>query len=299
MALTDTGLKNLKPAEKAYQRADGGGLVIEVMPGGAKVWRLRYRRAGKPEKLTIGHYPAVGLGMARLAREEARQLIAQGGSPAGQAQAAKRVLREPGIGGNTLAEFARFWLIEVAEKANRDPRNVRRYVEKDIVPELGTKGLTDVTPADVLHLCAKIKKRVADQSALQVLNVLKRIYGFAIARQRVTMNPAAAIEARYIATAKSRDRALACEEVGKLLRAVYGSSMRRAHKLALHPPLLTMVRKADLIGARWEHVNLDAGEWEIPETKTGKPHLVYLSRQARALFAELKDLACGSPYALP
>ncbi len=299
MALTDTAIRALKTREKPYQRADGGGLVLEVMPGGAKVWRLRYRLAGKPEKVTIGHYPAITLAKARLRREEARQDIAGGRSPARDAQAIKRAQREPGAGGNTLAEFARFWLAEVVEKTNRDPRNVRRYVEKDIVPELGAKRLADVTPPDVLDLCDKIKKRGADQSALQVRNVLKRVYAYAIARQRVTMNPAAAIEARYIATAKSRDRALTREEVGKLLRAVYGSSMRRAHKLALHLLLLTMVRKADLIGAKWEHVNLDAGEWEIPETKTGKPHLVYLSRQARELLVELLKLACGSEYVLP
>jgi len=60
-----------------------------------------------------------------------------------------------------------------------------------------------------------------------------------------------------------------------------------------------MVRKADLIEAKWEHIDLEAGLWEIPETKTGKPHVVYLPTQARALFAELKELACGSPYVLP
>ncbi len=55
MALTDTAIRALKPAAKPYQRADGGGLVVEVMPGGAKVWRLRYRREGKGEKMTLGH----------------------------------------------------------------------------------------------------------------------------------------------------------------------------------------------------------------------------------------------------
>ena len=299
MALTDTALRALKARGKPYQVADGGGLVIEVMPGGAKVWRLRYRLAGKPEKLTIGKYPAVSLAKARLRREEARVMLAEGRSPAGAAQAAKRALRDPGPGGNTLAEFARYWLAEVAEKANKNPRNVRRYVETDIVPGLGGKRLEDVTPADVLTLCDRIKKRGADQSALQVRNILKRIYAYAIARLRAEFNPAAALEARYIATAKSRDRALTKDEIGKLLRSVYGSSMRRAHKLAIHLLLLTMVRKADLIGAKWEHVNLDAGTWEIPETKTGKPHIVYLSRQVRELFSELRELACGSPYVLP
>jgi len=43
MALTDIKLRHLKPGEKAYIEADGGGLFIEVTPKGTKVWKLRYR----------------------------------------------------------------------------------------------------------------------------------------------------------------------------------------------------------------------------------------------------------------
>lgn len=297
--LTDTEIRALRPAEKPYQRADGGGLVVEVMPGGAKVWRLRYRLAGRPEKLTIGHYPEVSIAKARRAREDARIAIAEGRSPAKEGQAVKREQREASQTGDTLGEFALHWLAEVAEKTNRNPRNVRRYVEKDIIPALGAKRLPDVTPADVLNLCDRIKKRGADQSALAVRNVLKRIYAYAIARLRVQFNPAAAIEANYIATAKSRERALSADEVRRLLRGVYASSMRRSHKLALHLLMLTMVRKGDLIGARWEHVDFERGEWHVPRTKTGKPHVVYLSTQAAELLRELQDLACGSPFVLP
>ena len=299
MPLTDTGIRALKPKEKPFQVADGGGLVLEVMPGGAKVWRMRYRPAGKPQKLTIGQYPTGGLSKARLERERVKVAISDGRSPASEKQQAKQTAREFAHADNSVESFARFWLAEVAEKSNQDPRNIRRYIEKDIVPVLGAKQLPAVTPTDVLALCDRIKKRGADQSALQVRHILKRIYAYAIARQRVQFNPAAAIEAKYIATAKSRDRALTRDEVGKLLRAVYASSMRRAHKLALHLLLLTMVRKADLIEAKWEHVDVEAGQWHIPETKTGKPHIVYLSTQARALFSELRELACGSPFVLP
>jgi len=299
MALTDTAIRALKPAEKPYQRADGGGLVVEIMPGGAKVWRLRYRREGKAEKLTLGHYPAVTLHGARLQREQLKVDLVAGKSPAQDKQESKRAEREQGHADNSVEGFSRYWLAEVVDKTNRDPRNIRRYVEKDIIPRLGTKPLGDVTPADVLDLCDRIKKRGADQSALAVRNVLKRMFAFAIDRQRVTFNPAAAIQAQYIATAKSRDRALSKEEVGKLLRTIYASGMRRSHKLALHLLLLTMVRKADLVGAKWENIDFEAGEWLVPETKTGKPHIVYLSSHAHALFTELKELACGSPYALP
>ena len=74
MTLTDTKLRNFKPDEKAYQEADEAGLFVEVMPGGAKVWRLRYRLAGKQEKVTLGDYPTYSLGEARTWRDSCKAL---------------------------------------------------------------------------------------------------------------------------------------------------------------------------------------------------------------------------------
>ena len=137
--------------------------------------------------------------------------------------------------------------------------------------------------------------------ALQTRNVLKRLFAYAIGRGLLTFNPAAAVEAKYIATAKSRDVTLSQNEIGRLLRAIYQSSMKRAHKLALHLLILCMVRKGELIGARWEEIDLDKAEWSIPaeRMKKDKPHWVPLSRQAVAMFDELKGLASGSEWVFP
>jgi integrase len=137
--------------------------------------------------------------------------------------------------------------------------------------------------------------------ALQTRNVIKRLFAYAIARGKTHFNPAAAIEARFIATARSRDVALTQPEIGQLLRAIYQSSIRRQHKLALHLLILCMVRKGELIGARWDEIDFDKAEWLIPaeRMKKDKPHLVPLSRQAMAMFEELKGLASKSPWVLP
>ncbi|WP_253910814.1 MULTISPECIES: Arm DNA-binding domain-containing protein [unclassified Stenotrophomonas] len=55
--LTDTKLRSLKPREDAYRVADTNGLCIEVRPSGAKVWRYRYRHAGKASMITLAEYP--------------------------------------------------------------------------------------------------------------------------------------------------------------------------------------------------------------------------------------------------
>lgn len=211
--LTDTRLRDLKPQARAFQVADGRGLFIEVLPGGKRVWRLRYRFAGKQEKVTLGEYPAYSLAVARKWREECRAMVAQDGkSPMRAKQKAKAVSKDQVI----VEAFAGHWLAEVVEKTNKAPKNVRRVVEKDIIPAIGKKRLSEVTVSDVLVITDRIKARGADQSALLARNVLKRLFAYAIAREKATFNPAVAVEARYIAQAKSRDVALSPVEIGKL-----------------------------------------------------------------------------------
>ena len=332
MALSETKLKNLKPAVKAYQEADEGGLFVEVMPGGAKVWRMRYRiggRGAKQEKVTLGDYPTYSLAEARTWRDDCKILARRGLSPMAlrrgdaipedAAPAVKelaqafirewclktrekaRIKEEAAKEADTVEAFAIRWYREIAEPANSNPRNILRALQKDIFPAIGDKQVADVTVTDILAITDKIKNRGADQMALQTRNVLKRLFAYAIARQKTQFNPAAAIEAKFIASARSRDVALSSEEVGRLLRAIYQSSIKRAYKLAIHLLILCMVRKSELIEAKWEELDLEKAEWAIPgeRMKKDKPHLVSLSRQAVAMFEELKGLASGSEWVFP
>uniref|UniRef100_UPI00333F44CD tyrosine-type recombinase/integrase n=1 Tax=Castellaniella defragrans TaxID=75697 RepID=UPI00333F44CD len=63
----------------------------------------------------------------------------------------------------------------------------------------------------------------------------------------------------------------------------------RQFKIAFQLILMTLVRKSELMLAQWKDVHVDEGEWHIPveNSKTGKPHIVYLFTQARVLFKEL------------
>lgn len=332
MALSDTKLRNLKPRDERYQEADDGGLFVEVLPGGAKTFRLRYRMGGrdsKQEKVTLGDYPAYSLAEARTWRDDCKALAGRGLSPMAlkrgdpipedappaakelaqffirnwcmKAVAQIKAKEEAARQLETVEAFARRWYAEIVEPANSNPRNVKRVLDKDVIPAIGGKQIADVTVTDILAITDKIKNRGADQMALQTRNVLKRLFAYAIAREKTQFNPAAAIEAKFIASARSRDVALSSEEIGKLLRAIYQSSMKRAHKLALHLLILCMVRKSELIEAKWEELDLEKAEWAIPgeRMKKDKPHLVSLSRQAVAMFEELKALASGSEWVFP
>ena len=78
MALTDISIKNAKPRERDYKLADGGGLYLLVTVSGGKLWRLKFRIDGIERKLSLGKYPALGLGDARKARDAAKAKIADG-----------------------------------------------------------------------------------------------------------------------------------------------------------------------------------------------------------------------------
>lgn len=293
--LTDTVLRALKPRAKPYQLADGCGLAIEVMPGGAKAWRFRYRMNGKQEKLTLGHYPDVGLAGARERRFEAKKQIAAGLSP--MREKAQRKANPPA----TVTTLVNEWFDQVVTPRNRHPGNIARIIRKDILPEFGKRPVTEVSIEDVQRVIDRVKARGADQMALQTRNAMKRLFAYAISRGLTRFNPAAAIEAKYIAQAKSRDVALTPAEIGALLRALYRSSLKRQFKLAFHLLILTMVRKGELVKAKWSEIDFEQSLWIVPaeRMKMGKAHLVPLPTQALAMFEELRTLACSSEWVLP
>ena len=297
MALTDTALKALKPKAKPYTLADDRGLYVEVFPTGGVIWRFRYRLNGKQEKLTLGKYPALTLKNARIKRDEAAQAAAMGKSPAQQKQLAKVAAADA----NTVAEFGERYFREIVAKDRQDTAIPRRYFDKSIVPAIGSRPVRDVTTEDVRAIIWKKKDEGFDAAAGNIRGVLKRLFDYAMTNGLVAVNPVLALPMRHVHKAKSRDRALSPDEIRKFLIAVFESNVRRQFKVALHLILLTMVRKSELQLARWDHVDFDQAEWHIPaeNSKTGKPHIVFLSEQAIVLFRELDKLASGSALVMP
>jgi len=135
MPLTDTKLRTLRPREKPYSQSDGGGLLIEVMPGGKRVWRLRYRLAGRQEKVTLGEYPTFLLAQARQWLADCRVMIERGESP----MKAKREEKAAKKDSDVVAVFAEEWMREVVDKTNKSPRNILRVLNKDVIPAIGNK----------------------------------------------------------------------------------------------------------------------------------------------------------------
>lgn len=297
--LNDTRIKSLKPKAKRYLVSDGGGLALEVMTSGTKVWRYRYSLHGKQQPLvTIGDYPAIGLQDARERARRYAEIVATGVSPIADAKkdrGASKVL-------DSVKEFGDYWYeSEIANKSESYRKITRRMLDKDIFPAIGNKALTAVNAGDVLAICDSVKGRGSPQAALVTRNIIKRMYEYAISRQAATINPAQQLVARFIATPQSRTRVLTPDEIGKVLRTVYASDMGRPYKLALHLLVITMVRKSELIEAEWSEFDFETGIWRIPaeRMKKDREHWVHLSAQALAMFTELKALSHSATYVFP
>ena len=297
MALTDAQIKALRPKASRYLVSDGRGLSLDVLPSGKLSWLYRYRLNGVYEKVMLGRYPDLTLKAARAKRDDLAARVADGRSPAQEIKRAKDGrLNDP-----TVQEFGERYFREQVVRNWKDPAHIRRYLDNEIYPTLGGKLLKEITALDVQAIVYRKRDNGRVAAAMQLRGVLKQMFDYALEVQQATLNPAAMVATRYIGKARKRSRVLSPQEIRLYLRTIYQSNIRRQFKLALHIILLTLVRKSELLHARWQHVNFDTGEWLIPEenAKTGKPHIVYVSTQVAAMFQELKALAGESELVLP
>ena len=297
MALTDAKLKGLKPRESRFLLSDGHGLSVDITPAGAMTWLFRYRQAGKQHRVTLGRYPDLSLKAARDKRNLLASQVATGKSPAQEL----KVARSGRSMTPTVREFAERYYKEQVIKNRKDPSDIRRYLDNEIFPWLGEKLLRDVTVADVQSLVYRKRDNGRVAAAMQLRSLIKQLFDFALHEQVAIINPAAMVATRYIGRARKRARVLNQKEIRLYLETIYKSNIRRQFKLALHILLLTLKRKSELLLARWEHIDFETGEWTIPASnaKTGRPSVVYMSRQVSAMFLELHSLAGGSALVMP
>jgi hypothetical protein len=89
---------------------DGRGLYLLVEPNGSKLWRLKYRFAGKVRKLSLGAYPEVTLALARERQLEGRRLIDRDVDPLEQKKQEKRAARLAGA--NSFEAVGREWFLK-------------------------------------------------------------------------------------------------------------------------------------------------------------------------------------------
>jgi integrase len=297
MNLSDKRLVALKPKSGRYSVHGGGGLYLEVWPSGAKSWRLRFMQNRRRQRINLGRFPEMDISAAHAERDRLIHAIRAGRSPADER---RRRIREV-LRGLTVWEFGERYLHEVAMRARKDAAPVRRYLERDVYPAIGAMPLAQVQAEHVREIVFAIRDAGHGQAAIAVRNLLKRVWDYALACGVTADNPVRATPVKFIALTKARSRVLSETEIETFLKRLDDVSIRAEMTSALRLILLTLTRKSELRLAKWEHINLERGEWEIPpeHSKTGAGQIVYLSQQAIAILEQLRPAVRRVGYVFP
>lgn len=204
------------------------------------------------------------------------------------------------MGMRQFAKFAERWFAE-APLSESTINQRRRVYDRDIKPFLGSRALADIDSSEVLELCERIKARGAPATAVHARDVIRSVFAFARSKGTYSANPVDGITARSIARFAPRERLLSPDEVGIVCRLMEEMPVRLEYLLALRLILLTLVRRSELVKAKWPEVDFERGVWAIPpgRSKSMKTRYVYLSRQALDILIELKAMAGASEYLLP
>lgn len=298
--LTDTKIRNAKSSDRPIKLSDSNGLYLEVRPTGAKLWRYRYRIAGKENVFAMGEYPAVSLADARTSRANAWELVKKGIHPAHDRNVSKAV--QIAANANTFKAVALEWIEQ--RKTRWTPayfRQINRSLNADVFPYIGRLPIRAVTAAQLLEIVSRIDKRGAETVALNVRQWCSAIFRYAVATLRADVDPAAALRGAIQRPKVVHRRPLTRDQVADFMKALEGYAGYRTTVIALRLMLLTFVRTVELRGALWEEFDLDRAEWRIPaeRMKMREPHIVPLSRQAVELLRELHTLTGGRAFLFP
>jgi len=312
---------------KDGDHSDGGGLILRIrsaresktgkpMPAMA-AWVFRYtspttaaRREMGLGPLNVGD-PGGSLRVARDAADKARTQLqakldpieererAQAGAAA-QAKAEKVQRQRQAL---TFGRFARQFHEEKIEP-HLTAKHAAQWVsslENHLKPTaMWSMPLAQIEAQHVLEALNSVRalgSARAMEKGSKIPETLRRvrsrveaIFARAVVLKHCTHNPAADVRAEFREPASKKRkrghfRALDYRELPsfmKTLREAEGTAAR-----ALEFGVLCAARTGEIIGCRWDEIDLQAGTWVIPgeRMKAGEPHTVFLSKEARAVIA--------------
>lgn len=272
------------------------GLALQVAPGGARTWVLRFSIAGKRRDMGLGGFPEISLAGARERAREARAKANQGIDPILHRQEARSALRASAAAAKTFAECVTAY-VDAKSAEWRSPKHRQQWsntLEQYAIPVIGPLLVRDVTLAHVLKILEPIWT-TKTETASRLRGRIESVLNWATVRgYRSGENPA-----RWRG---HLDKLLpAPKKVAKVehhaaldVNAVPGfmAALREQKGLgakALEFLVLTAARSGEVRGATWDEIDLDNAVWTIPgeRMKAGREHRVPLSPPALKLLHAL------------
>jgi integrase len=304
MPLTETKIRALKPRDANYKVTDEKGLYLLVTPAGGRLWKLKFRAPGGPEKkLSIGSYPDLSLKEARERRDDARKQLANGVDPAAQKRRDDWAAKVSAS--NTFNAVAEAFIAKCERDGLAENTLIkRRWFTRLVHKAIGNRPISEIQPFEILQAVRPFEAARNDEKAHRTLQFIGSVFRYGVANQLVASDPTRDLRG---ALAKRKPKHLAAilepKRVGELLRAIEGYEGQGLSitRIALRLSPLVFVRPGELRRAEWSEIDYEAAVWRIPAAKMKAriPHFVPLSRQAIVLFKEAQALTGDWAYVFP
>lgn len=150
----------------------------------------------------------------------------------------------------TVAQYAAEWLeLSKPSMGYKYYESMEQAVRLHIVPVIGGIQLRDVMPNDCIRVKNKIKDRSRSLNS-KVLSAMRQIFDSAVKNKKIESNPCEELQVGGMPTAEKT--ALTSAQKKTLLDAVKGTRAETFVMLGLY----TGLRREEILGLRWENVDL-------------------------------------------
>ena len=300
MPLTDKAIKNAKPQAKPYKLPDGEGLYLLVQPSGSKLWRMKYRFAGKENVLSIGKYPLVSLSEARDIRYQAKKSLKANIDPNNQKKQVKlAVIMDAN---NSFRAVAEDWhRVNRKQWTEEHADRLWRRLELHALPQLGTQPIIQIKTPELVFLLRKLEKSRKPETAVRLAQSLRNVFRYAVHIGILEHNPAADLNGIIASHEKNHFAAIHPSGLPELLTKLELAQITAQNRIAVKLLLHTFPRPGELRYGRWDEIDWENKLWHIPaeRMKKRRPHTVPLSEASIALLRELEAITGYSEYLFP
>ena len=301
MVLNDAAIRALKPKDRIFAVADEKGLCIEIAVSGSKLWRFRYRFAGKAKNLSFGRYPEVSLKEARQRRDEARSNLRDGVDPGAERKRAKLTARFNAA--NTFGAIAEEYIDHKLVKEGRAAVTVAKskWLLLQLKP-ISDLPLTEIKPAELFSVLRRLEGQRKHETAKRCRSFASRVFRYAAATCRAESDPAALLAGQLI-TPKVKHHAAILEPLkfGQLLRSIDAFEGAPITRLALKIAPHVMARPGELRQATWDEFDLESKIWRIKaeRMKMRRVHAIPLSEQVLDYLYQMQQFSGPVGYVFP
>ncbi len=251
MLSSDAKIRALK-IEDGKRHADRDGLVLEIRPSGKKIFLFRFQWDKKPQTMTLGKYPSLGLGEARDLVSAYRKLLDRGVDPRlGEVNEQKQL---------TFRDIAELWH---QKNANRwKPITSNRHYKslvRDIYPFIGDMPIGEITKADLLKIIHPHEIKGHHEVTHRLHDRLETIFDFAVGASYTDNYPFIGLKKALAPKPRVTSQpAIHPNEAHKMMEIIKNTPSRKIVKIYTELLAHLFTRPSELRLAQWSEFNLSA-----------------------------------------